>query len=105
MQTNGSGGDEVTSGPPHAEAFEEFADALTLAHAGEIASVRALAKLGRSALREAHRGGVRGMASDMELRSVAAEAAGMARRGDRRVQGEIDHAMTVVDEYPAMFAA
>ncbi|QLD13214.1 DUF222 domain-containing protein [Microbacterium oleivorans] len=41
----------------------------------------------------------------MELRSVAAEAAGMARRGDRRVQWEIDHAMTVVDEYPAMFAA
>ncbi|WP_256728872.1 HNH endonuclease signature motif containing protein [Microbacterium oleivorans] len=105
MQANGGRGDEVAGGAPHAAAFVEFAHALTLAHAGEIASVRALAKLGRSALHEARRDGVRGMASDMELRSVAAEAAGMARRGDRRVQWEIDHAMTVVDEYPAMFAA
>ncbi|WP_424448412.1 DUF222 domain-containing protein [Microbacterium arborescens] len=45
------------------------------------------------------------MASDMELRSVAAEAAGMARSTDRRLQSEIDHAMTVVDDYPAVFAA
>ncbi|QLD11505.1 HNH endonuclease signature motif containing protein [Microbacterium oleivorans] len=106
MQTNRTdGSDEDVNGAPHAAAFAGFVDALALAHAGEIASVRALAELGRSALREAHRGGVRGMASDMELRSVAAEAAGIARRGDRRVQWEIDHAMTVVDEYPAMFAA
>ncbi|MGZ0066601.1 DUF222 domain-containing protein, partial [Microbacterium arborescens] len=60
---------------------------------------------GRSALREARRDGVRGMASDMELRSVAAEAAGMARLTDRRLQGEIDHAMTVIDDYPAVFEA
>ncbi|MGZ0068707.1 DUF222 domain-containing protein, partial [Microbacterium arborescens] len=58
-----------------------------------------------SALREARRDGVRGMASDMELRSVAAEAAGMARLTDRRLQGEIDHAMTVIDDYPAVFDA
>ncbi|QLD12006.1 HNH endonuclease [Microbacterium oleivorans] len=90
---------------PHAAAFAGFDESLRLLHAGEVAAMRALAELGRSALREAHRGGVRGMASDMELRSVAAEAAGIARRGDRRVQWEIDHAMTVVDEYPAMFAA
>ncbi|WJM16363.1 HNH endonuclease signature motif containing protein [Microbacterium arborescens] len=67
--------------------------------------MRALADLGRSALREARRDGVRGMASDMELRSVAAEAAGMARLTDRRLQGEIDHAMTVIDDYPAVFEA
>ncbi|SDQ27694.1 HNH endonuclease signature motif containing protein [Microbacterium sp. cf332] len=67
--------------------------------------MRALADLGHAALREARQGGVRGMASDMELRSVAAEAAGMARSTDRRVQREIDHAMTVVDDYPAVFAA
>ncbi|MDF2919232.1 MAG: hypothetical protein K0S70_3449 [Microbacterium sp.] len=41
----------------------------------------------------------------MELRSVAAEAAGMARLTDRRLQGEIDHAMTVIDDYPAVFDA
>ncbi|WP_424448255.1 HNH endonuclease signature motif containing protein, partial [Microbacterium arborescens] len=45
------------------------------------------------------------MASDMELRSVAAEAAGMARRSDRRLQADIDHALTIVDDYPAVFAA
>ncbi|RAZ30831.1 HNH endonuclease [Microbacterium sp. SMR1] len=67
--------------------------------------MRALAELGRSALREARRDGVRGMASDMEMRSVAAEAAGMARLTDRRLQGEIDHAMTVIDDYPAVFEA
>ncbi|QLD13230.1 DUF222 domain-containing protein [Microbacterium oleivorans] len=95
----------MAGGSPHAAAFAGFDESLRLLHAGEVAAMRALAELGRSALREAHRGGVRGMASDMELRSVAAEAAGIARRGDRRVQWEIDHAMTVVDEYPAMFAA
>ncbi|WP_424449120.1 hypothetical protein [Microbacterium arborescens] len=67
--------------------------------------MRALAELGRSALREARREGVRGMASDMELRSVAAEAAGIARSTDRRLQFEIDHTMTVVDDYAAVFAA
>ncbi|SDQ32195.1 hypothetical protein SAMN04487847_1407, partial [Microbacterium sp. cf332] len=94
-----------SSGLPHEAAFSELEQALTLKHAGEVAHVRALAELGRSALREARQGGVRGMASDMELRSVAAEAAGMARSTDRRVQREIDHAMTVVDDYPAVFAA
>ncbi|QLD11856.1 HNH endonuclease signature motif containing protein [Microbacterium oleivorans] len=105
MQANQIESGEAAGGSPHAVAIAGFVDALALAHVAEIASVRALAELGRSALREAHRGGVRGMASDMELRSVAAEAAGIARRGDRRVQSEIDHAMTVVDDYPAMFAA
>ncbi|QLD10657.1 HNH endonuclease signature motif containing protein [Microbacterium oleivorans] len=115
MQTQHGGPDEkddtaslsssVSSASPHAAAFAGFDESLRLLHAAEVAAVRALAELGRSALREAHRGGVRGMASDMELRSVAAEAAGIARRGDRRVQWEIDHAMTVVDDYPAMFAA
>ncbi|QCR41335.1 HNH endonuclease [Microbacterium sp. SGAir0570] len=90
---------------PHAEALAGFADALDLVHAGDVARVRALAELGWSALREARRDGVRGMASDMELRSVAAEAAGMARLTDRRLQGEIDHAMTVIDDYPAVFEA
>ncbi|WP_256728885.1 HNH endonuclease signature motif containing protein [Microbacterium oleivorans] len=104
MQANNEA-EAMAGGSPHAAAFAGFDESLRLLHAGEVAAMRALAELGRSALREAHRGGVRGMASDMELRSVAAEAAGIARRGDRRVQWEIDHAMTVVDEYPAMFAA
>ncbi|WJM16511.1 HNH endonuclease signature motif containing protein [Microbacterium arborescens] len=108
MKTNGDrrlGGANAPSASPHAEAFSVFADALDLFHAGEVARMQALADLGRSALREARHGGVRGMASDMELRSVAAEAAGMARLTDRRLQGEIDHAMTVIDDYPTVFAA
>ncbi|WP_256977475.1 HNH endonuclease signature motif containing protein [Microbacterium sp. Yaish 1] len=102
---SGLGGDGAADASPHAEAFSVFAEALDLFHAGDVARVRALAELGRSALREARRDAVRGMASDMELRSVAAEAAGMARLTDRRLQGEIDHAMTVIDDYPAVFEA
>jgi hypothetical protein len=91
--------------PAQVLAFARFAEALDLVHAGEVERMCALADLGRSALREARHGGVRGMASDMELRSVAAEAAGMARLTDRRLQGEIDHAMTVIDDYPTVFEA
>ena len=105
MRTSGEAGEVGRDGSSHEAAFAKYETALGLAHAGQIASVRALAELGRSALREARREGVRGMASDMELRSVAAEAAGMARQSDRRLQAEIDHAMTVVDDYPAVFAA
>ncbi|MEH3089731.1 MAG: DUF222 domain-containing protein [Microbacterium arborescens] len=92
-------------GSPHGAAFEAFDAALVALNASQVASIRALAALGRSALREARRDGIRGMASDMELRSVAAEAAGLARQSDRRLQSDIDHAMTVVDDYPAVFAA
>ncbi|MFB8891717.1 HNH endonuclease signature motif containing protein [Microbacterium plantarum] len=98
----GSGGVEVL---PHAHAIAAYGETLVLVHRAEVASVRALAELGRSALREARRDGVRGMASDMELRSVAAEAAGLARRTDRRLQADIDHALTVVDDYPTVFSA
>ncbi|WHE36934.1 HNH endonuclease signature motif containing protein [Microbacterium sp. BDGP8] len=108
MKTNCGGrlrGGAAADASPHAEAFSVFADALDQVHAADVSRVRALAELGRSALREARRDGVRGMASDMELRSVAAEAAGMARLTDRRLQGEIDHAMTVIDDYPAVFEA
>jgi hypothetical protein len=108
MTSNDGGGlgrDGAADASPHADAFSVFAEALDQFHAADVSRVRALAELGRSALREAQRDGVRGMASDMELRSVAAEAAGMARLTDRRLQGEIDHAMTVIDDYPAVFEA
>ncbi|MBP2421776.1 hypothetical protein JOF37_002610 [Microbacterium imperiale] len=90
---------------PHAGALGAYAQVLDAAHAVDVSLVRALAEIGRSALRVAHVDGVRGMASDMELRSVAAEAAGLAGRSDRRLQHDIDHAMTIVDDYPAVFAA
>ncbi|MDQ1215960.1 HNH endonuclease signature motif containing protein [Microbacterium arborescens] len=105
MAANGGGGPDGGEVSPHGPAIAAYGEALALVHDAEVASVRALAELGRSALREARRDGVRGMASDMELRSVAAEAAGLARRTDRRLQADIDHALTVVDDYPTVFAA
>ena len=100
----GCGSDEIEVSP-HGPAIAAYGEALALVHDADVASVRALAELGRSALREARRDGVRGMASDMELRSVAAEAAGLARRTDRRLQADIDHALTIVDDYPTVFSA
>ncbi|WP_373877088.1 HNH endonuclease signature motif containing protein [Microbacterium imperiale] len=100
-----TGGSDGVGLSAHAGALGAFAEALDAAHAGDVALIRALAEVGRSALRVAHVGGVRGMASDMELRSVAAEAAGLAGRSDRRLQHDIDHAMTIVDDYPVVFAA
>jgi hypothetical protein len=105
MATNRSGGPDGGEVSPHGPAIAAYGEALALVHDADVASVRALAELGRSALREARREGVRGMASDMELRSVAAEAAGLARRSDRRLQADIDHALTIVDDYPAVFEA
>ncbi|MDR6168024.1 hypothetical protein QE367_002228 [Microbacterium paludicola] len=105
MAANTGGGSDGMEVSPHAHAIAAYGETLALVHYAEVASVRALAELGRSALREAQRDGVRGMASDMELRSVAAEAAGLARRTDRRLQADIDHALTIVDEYPTVFAA
>ncbi|MDQ1217295.1 HNH endonuclease signature motif containing protein [Microbacterium arborescens] len=107
MTANGLGGEagRGTPAPSQALAFSRYAEALELSHAADVARTRALADLGHAALHDARRDGVRGMASDMELRSVAAEAAGMARLTDRRLQGEIDHAMTVIDDYPAVFEA
>ncbi|WP_143738980.1 hypothetical protein [Microbacterium sp. Yaish 1] len=105
MSANRGGGSDEIEVSPHGPAIAAYGEALALVHDAEVASVRALAELGRSALREARREGVRGMASDMELRSVAAEAAGLARRTDRRLQADIDHALTVVDDYPTVFAA
>jgi hypothetical protein len=107
MTANGAGGAVGREAPTPSQAlvFSRYAEALDLSHAADIARTRALADLGHAALHDARRDGVRGMASDMELRSVAAEAAGMARLTDRRLQGEIDHAMTVIDDYPAVFDA
>ncbi|MFS0715267.1 DUF222 domain-containing protein [Microbacterium sp. 2P01SA-2] len=105
MTANAGGGADGGEVSPHGPAIAAYGEALALVHDADVASVRALAELGRSALREARREGVRGMASDMELRSVAAEAAGLARRSDRRLQADIDHALTIVDDYPAVFEA
>ncbi|MDN8548830.1 hypothetical protein PUW81_006895, partial [Microbacterium sp. NM3R9] len=58
-----TGGDDEVGLSPHAGALGAFAEALDAAHTGDVALVRALAEVGRSALRVAHVEGVRGMAS------------------------------------------
>ncbi|SDQ95330.1 HNH endonuclease signature motif containing protein [Microbacterium sp. cf332] len=87
--------------------LDRVVDADKLLHDAQITMTRALADAGRAALERTLAGDSRprGMGSDMEMRSVAAEIAGVRRTHDRRAQTEIDHALTIVDDYPAVFAA
>ncbi|OAZ44276.1 hypothetical protein A9Z40_12865, partial [Microbacterium arborescens] len=110
MASNGDSSYEPQAGSsasPYAGVVDRVSEADELLHAAHIAMTRALAEAGRSALRQAARSGTRprGMGSDMEMRSIAAEVAGVRRSHDRRVQSEIDHALTIVDDYPAVFEA
>ncbi|MFB8894093.1 HNH endonuclease signature motif containing protein [Microbacterium plantarum] len=110
MTTNGESAREPDAGSsssPYAGIVGRVSQADDLLHAANIAVTRALAEAGRSALRQAARSGERprGMGSDMEMRSIAAEIAGVRRSHDRRAQSEIDHALTIVDDYPAVFEA
>ncbi|MFK4115813.1 HNH endonuclease [Microbacterium sp. NPDC006705] len=110
MTTNGESAHEPDSGSsssPYAGIVDRVSHADDLLHAATIAMTRALAEAGRSALSVAARSGERprGMGSDMEMRSIAAEIAGVRRSHDRRAQSEIDHALTIVDDYPAVFEA
>ncbi|MCZ4068394.1 DUF222 domain-containing protein [Microbacterium sp. H37-C3] len=110
MTSNGESAHEPDAGSsssPYAGIVDRVCQADDLLHAANIAMTRALAEAGRSALRQAARSGERprGMGSDMEMRSIAAEIAGVRRSHDRRAQSEIDHALTIVDDYPAVFEA
>ncbi|WP_242435719.1 HNH endonuclease signature motif containing protein [Microbacterium sp. AISO3] len=110
MASNGDSSYEPQAGSsasPYAGVVDRVSEADELLHAAHIAMTRALAEAGRSALRQAARSRTRprGMGSDMEMRSIAAEVAGVRRSHDRRVQSEIDHALTIVDDYPAVFEA
>lgn len=110
MQANESSNDEPdagSSGSSLASLIDRVSEADDLLQDAHIAMTRALAEAGRSALRQAARSAARprGMGSDMEMRSIAAEVAGVRRSHDRRTQSEIDHALTIVDDYPAAFEA
>ncbi|WP_323986606.1 HNH endonuclease signature motif containing protein [Microbacterium plantarum] len=110
MTTHGESAHEPDAGSsssPYAGIVDRVCQADDLLHAANIAMTRALAEAGRSALSVAARSGERprGMGSDMEMRSIAAEIAGVRRSHDRRAQNEIDHALTIVDDYPAVFEA
>lgn len=99
--------DSVSFASPYASIIDRVTDADDLLHSAQVAMTRALADAGRAALERMATTGARprGMGSDMEMRSIAAEVAGVRRSHDRRAQSEIDHALTIVDDYPAVFAA
>ncbi|MDF2918718.1 MAG: hypothetical protein K0S70_2935, partial [Microbacterium sp.] len=61
MSANAGGGSDEIEVSPHGPAIAAYGETLALVHDADVASVRALAELGRSALREARRDGVRGM--------------------------------------------
>ncbi|MEH3088428.1 MAG: DUF222 domain-containing protein [Microbacterium arborescens] len=110
MQANDDENDDLPVEPlmpSYASIVDRITDADGLLHAAQVAMTRALADAGREALRRMAASGARprGMGSDMEMRSIAAEVAGVRRSHDRRAQSEIDHALTIVDDYPAVFSA
>ncbi|MGZ0069639.1 HNH endonuclease [Microbacterium arborescens] len=109
MTSNGDTTDEPDAGSsssPYAGIVDRVSEADDLLHAAHIAMTRALAEAGRTAVQRARTSErPRGMGSDMEMRSIAAEIAGVRRSHDRRAQSEIDHALTIVDDYPAVFEA
>ncbi|MDD7963515.1 HNH endonuclease signature motif containing protein [Microbacterium thalli] len=110
MQTTGDEFDDrdtASSESPYASIIDRLTAADDILHAAQIELTRVLADAGRTALERAASATSRprGMNSDMEMRSIAAEIAGLRRSHDRRAQNEIDHALTIVDDYPAVFDA
>lgn len=73
--------------------------------AAEVAQVRALARAGALAARQAAGQASRVGAHDMALRGIAAELAGVSRTSDRSMQRQIDEARVIVDDYPTSLCA
>ena len=73
--------------------------------AAEVAQVRALARAGALAARQAAGSSARIRAHDMALRGIAAELAGVSRISDRSMQRQIDRACELVDDYPDSLAS
>ncbi|TPW74260.1 HNH endonuclease signature motif containing protein [Schumannella soli] len=78
----------------------EVQDAASRVAAAEVAQVRALARAGQHADREAAGSRASVKAHDMALRAVAAELGGVLRLSDRTVQARIGDAREMVEHYP-----
>ena len=83
----------------------EVEGAVVLLTAAQVAEVRALARAGQLAARQAAGSPAAVRAHDMALRSVAAELGGVLRVTDRTVQSRIDEARDLVEHYPATLVA
>lgn len=83
----------------------EVQSADSIRAAAEVARVRALARAGELAARQAEGQIARVRAHDMALRGIAAELAGASRTTDRAMQRQIDEARTLVEEYPVTLRA
>lgn len=83
----------------------EVEAAVVLLTAAQVAEVRALARAGQLAARQAAGSPAVVRAHDMALRSVAAELGGVLRVTDRTVQSRIDEARDLVEHYAATLAA
>ena len=83
----------------------EVEAAVVLLTAAQVAEVRALARAGQLAARQAAGSPAAVRAHDMALRSVAAELGGVLRVTDRTVQSRIDEARDLVEHYAATLAA
>ncbi|MFV4912581.1 DUF222 domain-containing protein [Microbacterium lacticum] len=83
----------------------EVEAAVVLLTAAQVAEVRALARAGQLAARQAAGSPAAVRAHDMALRSVAAELGGVLRVTDRTVQSRIDEARDLVEHYPATLVA
>ena len=83
----------------------EVEGAVVLLTAAQVAEVRALARAGQLAARQAAGSPAAVRAHDMALRSVAAELGGVLRVTDRTVQSRIDEARDLVEHYAATLAA
>ena len=83
----------------------EVEGAVVLLTAAQVAEVRALARAGQLAARQAAGSPEAVRAHDMALRSVAAELGGVLRVTDRTVQSRIDEARDLVEHYAATLAA
>jgi hypothetical protein len=73
--------------------------------AAQVAQVRALARAGDLARKQATNSVAAVREHDMALRAISAEVAGVTRTTDRTVQRQIDEASELVDDYPATLAA
>jgi hypothetical protein len=71
----------------------------------QVAQIRALARAGALAAKQAARSSARVREHDMALRAIAAEIAGILQLTDRSVQRQIDEACELVDDYPATLSA
>ncbi len=83
----------------------EVEAAVVLLTAAQVAEVRALARAGQLAARQAAGSPAAVRAHDMALRSVAAELGGVLRVTDRTVQSRIDEARDLVEHYAATLGA